>query len=174
MIRPNMSWSVLRVALAATLLVFGAFAQTGPEPADAEPEPVALPEEAQARTAAPGSLVYVIPVEGDVGPVLAMVMNRAIRQATREDVAAIVFHMDTFGGRLDSAIKIRDRLVTLDVPTITFVDNKAISAGSLIALATDKIVMGRARTSGGPCRSRCSRKGPRGRTGSSSPLWRAR
>lgn len=144
----------LRYLLALLLLIPGAISPQEPAP-DAVPAavaesdgtktatemPAATPLDADGDEAVSGAVVFIVPVHGDVNPVLDVVMARAIRQAARENAAAIVFDMDTFGGGLDSAIRIRDRLVTLDIPTFTFVNNKAISAGSLIALATDKIVM---------------------------------
>jgi membrane-bound serine protease (ClpP class) len=57
--------------------------------------------------------------------------------------------MDTFGGRVDAAFQIVDTL--LNAPrgkTIAFVKTKAISAGSLIALACSELVMKRNTTIG--------------------------
>ncbi len=49
--------------------------------------------------------------------------------------------INTFGGRVDAAVAMRDTLVDAPVRTIAFVNQRAISAGALIALATDTIVM---------------------------------
>lgn len=119
-----------------------------------EPSPTAPPAESAAPPAqdsdtgilplaAPGPqpVVFIVPVERDVDPVLDMMINRAIRDARGQDADAIILDMNTFGGRLDAATRIRDRLVTLEIPTYTYVNPKAISAGALIALATDRIVM---------------------------------
>lgn len=112
-------------------------------PAAASP----LPEEAPSVPALPSTspqpprVVFIVPVEGDIDPVLDMMINRAIRDARGQGADAIILDMNTFGGRLDAATRIRDRLVTLEIPTYTYVNPKAISAGALIALATDRIVM---------------------------------
>ena len=45
------------------------------------------------------------------------------------------------GGRVDAAVQIRDALLDSPVRTIAFVDKRAISAGALIALASENIVM---------------------------------
>jgi membrane-bound serine protease (ClpP class) len=50
---------------------------------------------------------------------------------------------------VDSAIKIRDRIVRSPIRSYTYVNNMAISAGSFIALATETIVMGEASNIGG-------------------------
>lgn len=86
--------------------------------------------------------VYVIPVSGDVEPGMAAYLERALKDASNDPDALIVVEMDTFGGRVDSAFKMVDALV--NVPkgkTIAFVLKKAISAGALIALACNELVM---------------------------------
>ena len=89
-----------------------------------------------------GQKVYVIPVSGDVEPGMAAFIKRAFRDAAQYPDAVFVLEMDTFGGRVDSALQIVDTL--LKDPggkTIAFVENKAISAGALIALACNELVM---------------------------------
>src|SRR5207237_5321276 len=54
---------------------------------------------------------------------------------------AIIFEMDTYGGRLDSAAEITSVLNHATVPTYLFINSNAGSAGSLIALATQHIYM---------------------------------
>ena len=49
--------------------------------------------------------------------------------------------MDTYGGDAFAAIDIMGALINSDVPTFTFVDDKAISAGALITVATQRIYM---------------------------------
>jgi len=55
--------------------------------------------------------------------------------------SAIIFEMDTYGGRLDAAEEITDVLNHATIPTYTFINNNAGSAGALIALATRNIYM---------------------------------
>lgn len=86
--------------------------------------------------------VYVIPVSGDVEPAMAAYIERAVRQAGSASDATIVLELDTFGGRVDSALKIVETMTAVSGPrTIAFVKNKAISAGSLIALSCNLLVM---------------------------------
>src|SRR2546430_13379185 len=49
--------------------------------------------------------------------------------------------MNTYGGRLDSAEEITGALNRVTIPTYTFIDSNAGSAGALIALATKHIYM---------------------------------
>lgn len=90
-----------------------------------------------------------MPIEGEIEAALYHVMNRALRKAEREGASAFVLRMHTPGGRVDSAMLMRDRLIETDIPTYTYVDNMAISAGAFIALATEKIVMARGSNIGG-------------------------
>lgn len=85
--------------------------------------------------------VYIIPVDGEVENGLYLVLNRAVRQAEKHNAAAIIFDMNTLGGRVDSAIKIRDRIIGTSIPTYTYVNTRAISAGAFIAISTGSIVM---------------------------------
>jgi len=95
--------------------------------------------------------VYVIPVSGTVDPGMAAFIKRAIKTAADSADAFFVLEMDTFGGRVDSALQIVDTLLSApEGRTIAFVKNKAISAGALIALACGRLVM-RNNTTIGDC-----------------------
>lgn len=90
----------------------------------------------------PGSgVVYVVRVEGLVDNGLHRYIERGIRQAENNEAAALVLHMDTFGGLVDAADRIRKNLLDTDIKTFTFIDKNAASAGALIAFATDIIYM---------------------------------
>jgi membrane-bound serine protease (ClpP class) len=95
-----------------------------------------------AGAGAPGAgSVYIIPVEEAIDSALLYVMRRGLREAEAQGAEAIVFVMDTPGGRLDAAEEILKLLRGVHVPTYTFVNPNAISAGAIIALATDHIYM---------------------------------
>ncbi|MEN8136358.1 MAG: NfeD family protein [Thermodesulfobacteriota bacterium] len=86
--------------------------------------------------------VYVIPVNGDVEPAMAAYLDRAVQEAGTAPETTIVLELDTFGGRVDSALKIVETMTAISGPrTIAFVKNKAISAGALIALSCNVLVM---------------------------------
>ena len=86
-------------------------------------------------------VVYVIPIDGTVDLGLAPFLTRTIRDAEEAGAAAVVLDINTFGGRVDAAVAMRDTLVNAPVRTIAFINPRAISAGALIALATETIVM---------------------------------
>ena len=94
---------------------------------------------------------FVIPIAGEVDPGMAAFLTRAIRDADSQPGDIYVLEMDTFGGRVDSALEMVDVLLdTQGVRTIAYVKKKAISAGALIALACNDLVM-RAHTTIGDC-----------------------
>lgn len=86
-------------------------------------------------------VVYVAPIEGMIDLGLAPFVQRVLDEATREGAAAVVLEINTFGGRVDAAVLIRDALLNAKVQTVAFVNKRAISAGALISLAAEKIVM---------------------------------
>ena len=63
------------------------------------------------------------------------------KAAETAGAAAIIFEMNTYGGRLDSAEEITQLLNHAKIPTYTFINTNAGSAGSLIAFATRHIYM---------------------------------
>ena len=87
-------------------------------------------------------------LEGMIDPGVSAFVERVIEDAEANEVDAIVFEIDTFGGRVDAATVIRDAILDSDALTIAFINKRAISAGALISLACDKIVMAQAATMG--------------------------
>jgi membrane-bound serine protease (ClpP class) len=85
--------------------------------------------------------VVVVPLRGEVSPSLLMFLRRAEKAAENNGAAAIIFEMNTYGGRLDTAEEITSVLNHATIPTYTFINSNAGSAGSLIALATQHIYM---------------------------------
>lgn len=86
-------------------------------------------------------VVYVAPIEGVIDLGLAPFVKRVLDEATEAGAAAVVLEINTFGGRVDAAVQIRDALLNARVRTIAFVNKRAISAGALIALSAENLVM---------------------------------
>ncbi len=86
-------------------------------------------------------IVYVAPVEGIIDLGLAPFIQRVLNEATAAGAAAVVLDVNTFGGRVDAAVQIRDALLNSRVRTVAFVNKRAISAGALISLAAETLVM---------------------------------
>jgi membrane-bound serine protease (ClpP class) len=85
--------------------------------------------------------VVVVPLRGEISPSLLMFLRRAEKLAETGNASAIIFEMNTYGGRLDAAEEITSVLNHAKIPTYAFINTNAGSAGSLIALATQHIYM---------------------------------
>ena len=92
--------------------------------------------------------VYVVPIRGEINPSLTVFLRRSIETARNDDASHIVFDIDTFGGRVDSALQIANLIGSLnDITTIAYVmihpDGTGVSwsAGALISFASDAIYM---------------------------------
>lgn len=85
--------------------------------------------------------VYVAPITGTIERGIAAFVTRVMADAESEGAAAVIFEIDTPGGALDAALTIRDAILYSDIKTIAFINPRAISAGALISLATNHIVM---------------------------------
>src|SRR5215469_13242443 len=85
--------------------------------------------------------VVVVPVHGEVSPSLLTFLRRAVKTAGSNNASAIVFDVNTYGGRLDSATEIINALNQMKIPTYAFINTNAGSAGALIVVATQHIYM---------------------------------
>src|SRR5437764_32659 len=95
----------------------------------------------QAREVIHKGDVVVVPLRGEISPSLLMFLRRAEKVAESSGASDIIFEMNTYGGRLDSAEEITSALNRATIPTYTFINSNAGSAGALIALATQHIYM---------------------------------
>ena len=89
--------------------------------------------------------VYRVPIQSTIDLGLPNYIERSIEEAVNDDADAIIFDLNTFGGRVDGATQIKDEILNSPILTVAFINKRAISAGALISLSCDKIYM----TSGG-------------------------
>jgi membrane-bound serine protease (ClpP class) len=124
--------------------------------------PTVLAEDSTAADPSPVSVpVYVIDVSGEVDPGMAAFVDRALEDISGDSEAIIVAEIDTFGGRVDSALEIVDTFLKIPPEqSIAFVKKKAISAGALIALSCGRLVMMPATTLGDCAPITYSQEGP--------------
>lgn len=105
------------------------------------------PDSLQVKGASPPAnrgKTVVIPIHGEVDEGLQFFVKRAIESALASEPAPerILFDVDTWGGRLDAAFEISDAISAIKpCSTAAFVAKKAISAGALIALSTQRVYM---------------------------------
>lgn len=118
-------------------------------PAEAESESAAAP----ARPFGEVDRVAIITLGGMVNEVMQTRLIRQSEEAINDGADVIVLEMDTWGGLAVAALEMCDHIKRLEVPTVAWVNPKAISAGAMISVACDQIVVA-----------------PRARIGDSAPI----
>ena len=98
--------------------------------------------EEEASLSTPASpKVFVIPVKTEINDAVLYLVRRGVAEAEDVGAQAIILDMDTPGGAVQTTEEILKNLAHIKIPTYTFVEYNAISAGAIIACATDKIYM---------------------------------
>lgn len=85
--------------------------------------------------------VYYYKIDDNISKPALRLTERAVKDATEMKADYILLELNTFGGELDAADKIRTLLLNAPMPTLVFINNNAASAGALIAIACDSIYM---------------------------------
>ena len=85
--------------------------------------------------------VVVFNITGEIDQSSLAMVRKAYSVADKERAALIVMQMDTFGGAVDAATKIRDIVIDSKIDTVCLVKNRAWSAGALIAMSHKRIAM---------------------------------
>ena len=91
------------------------------------------------------ALVHIVNIRDQIGSGIRVYISNGIERAENANADAIIFDVDTPGGRVDAAVDIIDAIQDTEIPTIAYVNREAISAGAMISIACNQIVM----TSGG-------------------------
>jgi len=82
-----------------------------------------------------------VKIEGMIDNGVAFYVDRSIKSAEETGSDLIIFEINTLGGRVDSAIKIKDMIINSELKTVAYINKRAISAGALISLSCNNIVM---------------------------------
>ncbi|MBW2160456.1 MAG: hypothetical protein JRH14_10940, partial [Deltaproteobacteria bacterium] len=133
---------IASVLLCTAQVTFGQKPDKGDDDSGYRPAPSTNVEgdvQALPIDAPPGSQVVVVAIDRTVELGLAAFVRRAIE--SNPDASAIVLDVNTLGGRVDAAIQIRDALLEAEARTVAFIHPRAISAGDLISLACDNVIM---------------------------------
>jgi len=85
--------------------------------------------------------VVVIPIKGEINKAQFFFLRRGLKEAEAAKADAVILDMDTYGGELDAATEMLEALFSTAIPTITYIDSNAGSAGALVALSTRRIFM---------------------------------
>ncbi len=68
-------------------------------------------------------------------------VEKGLVQAVSENADYVILDLNTYGGAVDAADRIRSALIECEIPVAVFINNQAVSAGALISIACDSIYM---------------------------------
>jgi membrane-bound serine protease (ClpP class) len=116
-----------RITVTITLLLLIAFASSTGLRAQSGPDTT--------------TLVYKVRIDKMIAAPLWRSVKRSFVEADSLKADFILLHMNTYGGQVDIADSMRTLILNHRIPVLVFIDNQAISAGALIAIAADSIYM---------------------------------
>lgn len=85
--------------------------------------------------------IYYFKIDDNISKPSQRLTEKAVREAEDGGFDFLFLELNTFGGELDAADKIRTALLNTKVPTMVFINNNAASAGALISISCDSIYM---------------------------------
>ena len=85
--------------------------------------------------------VYYYKIDDNISKPALRLTEKAVKEAEAGKYDYLFLELNTFGGELDAADKIRTLLLNTKVPSIVYINNNAASAGALISIACDSIYM---------------------------------
>ena len=88
-----------------------------------------------------GKEVLVLEIRAEIDPRMSRYVELALAEASRREADAVIVDMDTYGGAVDDADKIRTMLLEYEKPVFVYINKNAASAGALISIACDSIYM---------------------------------
>ncbi len=135
--------TALRILFAFFLTII-LFAPSAGAQSESQPETAAEDEAQSSR----GRHAAVVEMEGEINPFRVVFLRRAIEQAQEAEVDTFILTLNTFGGRVDSALQMSTLLGALDdIRTIAYIPatgestGVSWSAGALISFACNSIYM---------------------------------
>ncbi len=85
--------------------------------------------------------VYRAELDGEISDYMVNYLERAYDEAQAANADAVLLELDTYGGYVTAAVSVKQMIMDAPIPTYCYVNDKAISAGALIALSCDKIAI---------------------------------
>lgn len=80
-----------------------------------------------------------INLDGEINSAQFSFIDKSLKRAENIKADFMIIEINSLGGFVDSALKIRDRILESETRVITFVNGRAWSAAALIALAGEKL-----------------------------------
>lgn len=103
--------------------------------------PTALPGGTNRLGSSPSGKVFIVPIRESIMPPLVYVVRRGVKEAMEAKADALILDMKTDGGRVDVTEEIIHIISKFKGTTVTYVNDRAFSAGAFIAVGTQKIYM---------------------------------
>ncbi len=141
----------VRVGVRVAMLMAAAGLAAVPATADLRAQTVAASGPAVTAFPEPISQAYILPIYGTITDVTKESMERRLKSLGEAQPPLVIIELDTPGGAVLATIEICDMIKNLrdnGTKVYAWVNNEAYSAGTIIALATDGIVMARNATIG--------------------------
>ncbi len=86
-------------------------------------------------------VIWVLSIDAEIDPRMSLYVAKGLKEAEAHQAKYLIIQMNTFGGALEDAEKIRNLLINTKIPVWIFINKNAASAGALISIACDKIYM---------------------------------
>jgi membrane-bound serine protease (ClpP class) len=86
-------------------------------------------------------VIWVLSIDAEIDPRMSLYVAKGLSEAESQGATHLIIKMNTFGGALEDAEKIRNLLINTKLPVWVFINKNAASAGALISIACDKIYM---------------------------------
>ncbi len=85
--------------------------------------------------------VFKMEIKATIDPRSSRYVRMALEEAVETEADYVLIEMDTYGGAVDDADKIRTNILDFEKPIFVFINKNAASAGALISIACDSIYM---------------------------------
>lgn len=85
--------------------------------------------------------IFVLKIRSEIDPRMSRYVELALKESETKKSDFIIVDMDTYGGAVNDADKIRKAFLDCKKPVFVFINKNAASAGALISIACDSIYM---------------------------------
>src|SRR5690606_6075883 len=85
--------------------------------------------------------IMVMEMKDVIDPRMHRYVELALAEAESREADIVIIEMDTYGGTLNDAKEIVDKIMHFKKPVWVFINSDAASAGALISIACDSIYM---------------------------------
>ncbi|MFQ3575653.1 MAG: ATP-dependent Clp protease proteolytic subunit, partial [Cytophagales bacterium] len=86
-------------------------------------------------------VIQIFDIKAEIDPRMTRQVKLGFEEAEKNKADLVIIDMNTYGGMVDDADKIRSMVLNFKKPVFVFINNNAASAGALISIACDSIYM---------------------------------